>query len=281
MIAHFPAPYLDELFYSVLARCRVRLGYEYHRTLLRLIFGSRCAKPRMDLPTHLDEAALAIPARLLGSGNDIVAKHTLLPFYAPFLHSQMVTRIQDAMTSSEDAHAVTALTPLRIGLPDRLRCCRRCWNDDLSPYWRRSHQAPGVLVCYLHDEPLAVSEVHTINKPSVQRLVAADEAMKARVRPLALGRLNHEALLHIARSSHWLLNENDQRPGPRSLCVAYRDALEELELVPGQQMLMKKTRLLVERKIGKALLSRWSSAFTDGSCSRLVVLAVVRPLFDT
>jgi len=206
---------------------------------------------------------------MLGTGKDVVANLTLLPIYAPFLQSSLLQRVEEAMTSSEDAHQVTALTPLRVGYPKHLRGCLRCWEDDRKAgrerYWRRSHQAPGALVCYLHGDPLIESSVQTLNRASVQELVTADEAAEGKMKPLQVGKYKHETLMLVAQGMHWLLNENTLRPGPLNLSVAYRDALDELDegLVCGQRTRMRKICRFVDAEVGKPLLAEWNSALSD------------------
>jgi hypothetical protein len=265
MLAHCSAARRDELLYSLLARLRLRLGMRHHRTLQRLLFGARNAKVRVDLPCHLDRASVQIPARILGAGRTIADKMTLLPFYSPFLQAKVLTRVEAAMTSSEHAHWVAAVTPMRVGYAGKLQFCPKCWQDDVSRgrerYWKRSHQAPGAFTCHDHGGALWQSAVETINKPSVQRLVSADEAYLLPSRKLDIRGLDRRILKYVAKGAHWLLNHNTERPGPSALRAAYIEALHERGLVRGERILTKEICRFVEEKVGTKLLSLWSSSF--------------------
>lgn len=85
MLTYFPAPYPGEWWYSVLCRYHVRSGHSKHATTIsdlygghpmvhgRLIPGGDCAAILSKLP----------PGGL--SIDDVLANHTLLPYYTRFL----------------------------------------------------------------------------------------------------------------------------------------------------------------------------------------------------
>jgi hypothetical protein len=85
MIATFPDPYDGELFYSVLARFAERMKYPTPNVALRELFGSGHGVPAIELPNKIDALLKQLPPGNVYSSDHILQKHTLLPFYAPFL----------------------------------------------------------------------------------------------------------------------------------------------------------------------------------------------------
>ena len=104
---YFPRLYPDELLYSAIARCRVHLGVDSHKSLLRELFGDTRVAAITDLPSHLESLASNIG---LDAG-DLAVNHTLFPLYSPFIpqlgHSSVVSNTS------------TYLSPMR----SNVRCC--------------------------------------------------------------------------------------------------------------------------------------------------------------
>src|SRR4029077_2252615 len=85
MIASFPDPYEDELFYSTMARFAERMGYSSLNTTLLELFGVRHGIPAIELPNKIDCLVSSLPPGTVHTSDSIIQRHTLFPFYAPFL----------------------------------------------------------------------------------------------------------------------------------------------------------------------------------------------------
>lgn len=164
-----PIPYPDELVYSVIARYHLRTSNESPKWTFREIYGTDNVIPTIDLPSHLK--ALENRSELLGlSADSWINRHTLFPYYAPFLPSDRTERLKALMKSSDGSgiHALVGITASTIDRLNRLRFCPSCYEQDIQrygePYWHRFHQIPGVFLCYEHQEIL-----HEMTAPLSER----------------------------------------------------------------------------------------------------------------
>lgn len=82
MISNFPAPYPNELIYSVIARYAVHNGILSPKYLTEELFNNRNLTPTYDLPSHLDRVASYLPDHY--DTLILINQHTLLPIYQPF-----------------------------------------------------------------------------------------------------------------------------------------------------------------------------------------------------
>ncbi len=193
---YFPRLYPDELLYSAIARCRVHLGMNSHKGLLKMLFGDSKVAAITDLPTHL--AALANNTGL--NTADLIAHHTLFPLYAPFIPQTRRVDLYQAMLSTDRptiglAGASTAL----VKWPERLRYCSLCFEEMTAcfgePYWRRSWQIQGIDACPEHgcqllDSPILFrrAQRHEFHPASPLFLPHAFHVRPAREELVALAR---------------------------------------------------------------------------------------------
>lgn len=155
MIGHFPTPLPDELLYSVVARYSDTEPISCAR-IKQDLFGSSSCKVATDLPTHITHLTSTIPGCHSLTETELISKHTLFNFYAPFLTREKHSTTLEGMLQ----HPTTGIY-LRLGLvssgahlPGYLRYCTRCTEKDTAefgePYWHCSHQLPGIVVCPWH-----------------------------------------------------------------------------------------------------------------------------------
>ncbi|MBI5922893.1 MAG: TniQ family protein [Betaproteobacteria bacterium] len=82
MLAYFPAPYRDELLYSVLARYCRHVGSPATKQALLALFGNGRVIASFDLPGHLDALAERIPAKCGLSVDRMIDELTLYPYFS-------------------------------------------------------------------------------------------------------------------------------------------------------------------------------------------------------
>lgn len=167
MIGFFPTPYPDELFYSVCARYSQVVKYKDSRDLSKELFSSVNASAIYDLPCNLNSFVLKLPINYCYTSEKIIDNLTLLPYYSPFLPRKIVekTRQQMKTANCSGIHFRLGIMASRIKFPKYLKYCFNCLTEDLTQfgetYWHRSHQLPGVLICWKHKEKLGESLVRT------------------------------------------------------------------------------------------------------------------------
>lgn len=152
-IAFFPAAHSEELLYSVVARYHSLTAQRDSVSINRLFATTRISPT---LPGKLDFLRDATGG-CLGSSEDVIHRHTTLPYYRPFLS----TAAADTMVAKmRHGHLVRAAET--AGVPgNQLRLLRLCpicvgvqLERDGASFWRRGHQLPGVLVCPEHEADL-------------------------------------------------------------------------------------------------------------------------------
>jgi hypothetical protein len=161
-VISLPKPYEDELLYSVFARAIAYLAPKHDFAVRRLLGRAHCSVLfGRFLPPLVDEGIEEIWGLSL---QEIVERHTMLPFYGRFLPRERLSACLDILKSG-----LNTSMPSKLGLqnqsnvvaPACLRFCRSCALEDISAYgetfWRRSHQLSGALVCSAHGEVLRIS----------------------------------------------------------------------------------------------------------------------------
>ncbi len=164
MVANFPVPQKDELLSSVLARFVARQGIESHKVALDMLFGDRKVVTSALFQGRINLLLERVRHIWNTSAKEVVYQHSMLPLFAPFLPPKQVTKtIEDV--SFKKGNTVS----LRIGMNasllnwrDNYMFCPLCWALEKRElgfvYWHRSHQAPGVTCCSIHNCQLVDSD---------------------------------------------------------------------------------------------------------------------------
>lgn len=152
-------PYEDEALCSVVSRYALTMEVGRRAEFLRSLFGYQ-ASNGVALAYNLSHVA-GETARAWGmSAEQIAHQLTAIDYFCAF------------MKACDAEHFFTYCLERRASKPIRrfldglvlhfgARYCSACWRDDrsrgLTPYWRRSHQLPGVICCIQHGCLLSVT----------------------------------------------------------------------------------------------------------------------------
>jgi len=237
MIGCFPDPYPDELLYSVCARFHERVQYPNKKNTLRELFGDEAAIAVVDLPSNLRNLASALPAGSPYTVERLITQHTLLPFFAPFLHPKQFRQLWADMEGSRGPaiHMRSGLMASVVQPPEWLRFCPECVQEDKQQfsesYWHRLHQIPGVEICPQHQVRLVDSQVRVQNPTTRHEFITAEQGIKLpKSQSYTLKYSHHNILLKIAQNAIWLLEEHISPPGLTILLKRYRELLAERDL---------------------------------------------------
>lgn len=165
MIGFFPAPYPDELLYSVVARYYVWSANLSPKAALQELFGKTTAIATFDLPSHLTSLISNLPRGSKHTAESLIRQNTLFPFYAPFLPLERSQAVFASMCGdySGDIHTRVGIMASAIPQIEFFRFCPLCVREDTEeygePYWHRVHQIAGVLICPQHRVCLQNSSV--------------------------------------------------------------------------------------------------------------------------
>lgn len=166
MPVEFPLFYEDELLSSGCARYYDRMGYAdlsyAHQDLFdctsRVGFSG-------GIPMRLGVFAQRLPAGYPCSVDELLQRHTCLPYYAPFFSkASLDVLVHNILTATDADRMASSLAALRTPWR-RMRYCPTCMLEDQQHthgrerYWHRIHQAPGILVCAKHHTWLEESDV--------------------------------------------------------------------------------------------------------------------------
>lgn len=133
MIGFLPTPYPDELLCSWIARYSARVGYPSTRSLLQDVFGRQTVSCTVALPAHFERLHESVPDQYKFDSEQLIAAHTLLPFFAPFLPTERVAVILSQMQEGHGwgIHITAGLVNSTVKSPRFFRICPECQREDL------------------------------------------------------------------------------------------------------------------------------------------------------
>ena len=156
-LSYVPELLSDELLYSWIERT-IRLNVlGYPKECLLQLFGNKNVIPCVDLPTSL----LRLFQRLgnnspCESVTQLLELGTLYSYHRPFITAERDQSIRNMMlhTDGKSLKVQIGRVANRFGANPPLRFCSICVKEDAdifgTPYWKRSHQLPGVSCCLTH-----------------------------------------------------------------------------------------------------------------------------------
>src|SRR5258708_27559861 len=184
MIRAFPDLYPGELIYSGCARYAYRVGYPNLKNVMGELFGSRHIIASIPFASHLDYFVAHQPYAYRFTSESLIAEHTILPFYTPFLPWGRAEQLKMDMggANGPGIYMRVGLMASTVPSPLHLRYCPECAREDKrrfgEKYWHRDHQIPGVSVCHLHKVWLEHSDVQIHDRKTRHGFIAADEALR-------------------------------------------------------------------------------------------------------
>lgn len=214
MVSFFPSPYPDELLYSILARYHIRSGNTSFKVTLRELFNVPRNTATADLPCNLDLLVKNLPLFSKHTVEELIQKHTLYPFYAPFLPLERASLVLQSMRSESgsDIHRRAGIMASSVTTPRYFRFCPLCLKEDLQEYgeayWHRLHQTPGVLVCPVHAIPLSDSIAPIQGFSRHQYCAASVQNCPIDVPTKSYDSSILKKLLLLAKDICWLINSD-------------------------------------------------------------------------
>src|SRR5579859_3736271 len=183
-IGSFPDCFPDEIFYSVMARFAASTHYPNLRAGIEEVFGSQQVIATLYFPSHLDTLVARLPPNSVYTADRLINRHTLLPYFAPFLPPERVVKLKEDMrgTGGPAGHMRAGTMASIVPITAVLRYCPECVVQDRAQwgecYWHRSHQLPGVQVCSDHDVFLESSGIAVRHQARRLAYVSAEEALQ-------------------------------------------------------------------------------------------------------
>ena len=230
----FPFIYKDELLYSIIARYHDYSGNENYKTSMEELFGSNSVCAATIFPSHLFELCKRLPTPAYSTDYKI-SKHTLLPYYSPFIPNERLQELKIIMSENSGTALYMKLGKVSstVKSPEYLRYCPDCLLENTAEngevYWHRVHQVEGVLVCPKHHSWLIQSTVHYSERKNKHELVTLERACKGSYKIYNYNQFdfifNH--LKFIAEQSYYLLNNEIKPLGLNSIKDFYIKRLQQ------------------------------------------------------
>jgi hypothetical protein len=145
----------DETLFSLCSRHHQLSGNRLASTTCRILFGHATQGCAHDFPSRVSHFA-QVTGGVLGTAEEIVLHHTVLPLYLPFAWPDTAAAAIDAMCGPSIGSLKFRLGLLtsRFRANHPLKACLDCIASDVASwgtaYWHREHQLPGVWVCMKH-----------------------------------------------------------------------------------------------------------------------------------
>tara|TARA_R110002072_G_scaffold238329_1_gene395676 strand:+ start:8850 stop:10748 length:1899 start_codon:yes stop_codon:yes gene_type:complete len=163
MLRYFPQPYEDELLYSVIARYFEHMRTTSIKSSLKALFSSENVAAVVDFPSHLNALSFSLRALNLPTPENWLSKHTLFPFWRPFLELTLRQKIRNAMLgeAGNTVHTRIGSVASWVKAPRFLKFCPACNIESHDKYgeyyWHRSHQFTLPGYCEKHGVELVSS----------------------------------------------------------------------------------------------------------------------------
>ncbi|WP_035998011.1 TniQ family protein [Paraburkholderia caribensis] len=258
MAVYLYTPYDDELLFGLVSRYLKAMRVQSTRHFAGSDIGTR--NFNLEWWAQQTSVALGMTAR------EIAERLTLIPFIAA---------MRSRFVGGKEVDHANRVVLMRPGLasPQQLRYCRACFAGDMlehhAPYWRRSHQLPGVLFCHIHEDILSETPSGLSNWDASDVDIAL---ARGGTIPLETTQAQRENCVAMARFAHWIMT---QRSAPLvrkdklwvkefqfEFC-GYREGVYRSEV--GSQELRE--RLLDH--YGESFIEKCSALFTSGQRLRL------------
>lgn len=260
MVMQFPKAHDDELLVSILARFVARQGLKDDKVALEMLFGSRNIVPSALLQGHIKSLLSKVGHIWVISQQDVIQRHSILPFFQPFIEPARIKAVQHDLIYSDKSHVMTSIgiNASNINWPRYYRYCPECLTEDHKnlaySYWRKSFQLPGVLVCPKHYCYLQNSPFKLLPDRRHCFCNASQILPNKKMTSMYLG--SDDKLTKLAVIMQKLLETKTPYVSPMQWSTYYRRRISELGLIIGKRTDHVKIRMLVDNFWGSRFLEQ-------------------------
>lgn len=261
MSAIFPEILPDELLYSAIARYRDMMDFPNEHTVLRTLFGRKAGIAVVGLPGRLEALVQNFPPGHGYTVDQLIQHHTTLPYYLRYVAPQQARTAMQRLRQAGSS-GIAELLGIRASTVDQpavLRLCRQCADADAreygAPYWRRTHQMPGVLLCPQHQTPLHDSPIRRSQGRGRHTFRSLAAWSRDASQPI-LPRGNLATLIRLATDTAWLLENEPSLYHLATLRACYWSHLERLGW-------LRSERQIRISDLRAAFVAHYSASFLD------------------
>lgn len=263
----FTDPYKDELIYSAIARYHYYTGNINYKDTIEELFGKRSIIPSLEIGSNFDVLAKNLGNRY--TADKIINKHTLFPFYSPFLPKNRKKELLREI-KNKDGNGIYAKIGIIAGSICRKKgiyYCPCCANKEIEeygePFIHREHQLQGVCICPHDGTELRRYTADKSNSSRIEFIRLDKELLDLKNITLIDNRY-FDKLFKISRDAYYLLQINLQNVSKDKVLNKYRNILYSKGLTTSSKRI--KQRDLYEEFIsfyGKDFLKKMESSIDN------------------
>lgn len=267
MLPFFTDPYPDELIYSAIARYHFYSGNIDYKDTLEEVFQSRSVIPNVEIGSHFN--ALAQQIGIHYSVEKLLAKHTIYPYYAPFLsRKRQLEIIQDVQGDGKGLYTRLGMVAGSICKKDGLYYCPLCAKEDIKkygePYIHREHQLQGIDLCAHHYLQLKKYPIDLATQSRIEFIRFDEKRMNFSTLEEVESPDYFDIQVELARMAYQLLNVDIEAFSREDVHKRYRLLLRERNLVTtSNQVRQKDLFTAFQTKFPKGFLEKYESGLNE------------------
>ncbi|MBN1063614.1 TnsD family Tn7-like transposition protein [Clostridium botulinum] len=242
MLDFFTDPYKDELIYSTIARYHFYSGNVDYKDTIEECFGKRTMIATLEIGGNFEYLAKVLGKRY--SSDDLINKHTIMPYYEPFIDEQLKQKTIDEIKNKGSYSVYTRLGIIAgaICKKDSIFYCPECAKNDIAdygePYIHREHQLEGILLCPHHGILLKRYLFKKIDVSRIEYIRLEEQYMDLKAEPIDIE--DYDRHLKLARDSYYLLNKKFEGISKEKISMKYRNLLYKKGLLKGNNTINQK-----------------------------------------
>ncbi|WP_404457143.1 TnsD family transposase [Oceanobacillus kapialis] len=267
MLPFFTDPYPDELIYSAIARYHFYSGNIDYKDSLEEVFESRSVIPSVEIGSHF--YALSQQMGNHYSIGNLLAKHTIYPFYAPFLakHRQHEVML-DVQGDGKGLYTRIGMVAGGICKKDVLYYCPQCARADIDkygePYIHREHQLQGIDLCAHHYLQLRKYPVEFNEQSRIKFIRFEAKRMNFSALQEVKSPYYFDTQVKLAKMAYQLLNIDIEAFSREDVFKMYRLLLREKNLITTSNQVRQKGLFeAFQAKFSKGFLKKYESELNE------------------
>lgn len=267
MLPFFTDPYPDELIYSAIARYHFYSGNIDYKDTLEEVFHSRSVIPSVEIGSHFNALTQQIGNHY--SIEKLLAKHTIYPFYTPFLsRERQLEIIQDVQGDGKGLYTRLGMVAGSICKKDGLYYCPLCAEGDIKkygePYIHREHQLQGIDLCAHHYLRLKKYPIDLTLQSRIEFIRFEEKRMDFSMLQEVGSPDYFDIEVKLARMAYQLFNCDIEIFSREFVFQKYRLLLRERNLVTtSNQVRQKELFTDFQTKYPKGFLEKYESALNE------------------
>lgn len=267
MLPFFTDPYPDELIYSAIARYNFYSGNIDYKDTLEEVFQNRSVIPSVEIGSHFHALSQQMGNHF--SVKNLLAKHTIYPFYAPFLSKQRQQEIMhDVQGDGKGLYTRLGMVAGGICKKNGLYYCPQCALADIDkygePYLHREHQLQGIDLCAHHYLQLREYPDHFNEQSRIKFIRFKAKRMNLSILQEVKPPDYFDIQVKLATMAYQLLNVDIEAISREDIFKRYRLLLRENNLITtSNQIRQKELFEAFQTKFPKEFLVKYQSSLNE------------------